>query len=95
MSTELPVLLPPDDLMLTGRDQEAIHLSECALLAHNVAPDGKANPIVWDDPHFIFVYRHEDRYFKVQGLNPEMMSGEEIALEEAARLRDALPYSTC
>lgn len=93
MSLELPVLLPPDDVPLERTDDgKSVTVGRCQLLGHNVAPDGKANPIEFDDPYFVFVYQHGDAFFVVRGLNPEMMSGEQIPASEANRMLAALPY---
>jgi hypothetical protein len=93
MSLELPALLPPDDLPLERTDHDkSLTVSRCQLLAHNVAPDGKANPIESDDPHFIYVYQYADAFFLIRGLNPEMMSGEQIPAAEADQLLAQLPY---
>ncbi|MEX2425452.1 MAG: hypothetical protein WD401_01695 [Thermomicrobiaceae bacterium] len=93
MSMEHPVLLPPDDLELERTDNSPpLTVGRCQLLGHNVAPDGKANPIDFDDPYFVFVYQHGDLFFVVRGLNPEMMSGEQVAAGEARQLLAELPY---
>lgn len=93
MDLEPPVLVPPDDLPLErtdgGRD---LTVGRCLLVAHNVAPDGKANPISDEDPYFAFVYQHGDAFFTVRGLNPEMMEGHQISATEADRWLAALPY---
>ena len=93
MDIEHPVLLPPDDLSLERSDRgEPVLVGNCLLLAHNVAPDGKANPIDFDDQHFLFLYQHGDRFFVVRGLNPEMMSGEQVSTRDAEELATKLPY---
>jgi hypothetical protein len=93
MSFEPPALLPPDDLPLERTEVgKSLTVGRCQLLGHNVAPDGKANPIDFDDQHFQYVYQFGDAFFVVRGLNPEMMSGEEISPSEAERLLSALPY---
>jgi hypothetical protein len=93
MSTEIPSLLPPDDLLLHSQDDNAaIPICECQLLGHNVAADGKADPLTFDDPYFVYLYRHNETYFVVRGLNPEMMNGEEIPAQEADDLLARLPY---
>lgn len=95
MDLEPPVLVPPDDLPLPrtvdGRD---LTVGRCQLVAHNVAPDGKANPTTDSDPYFVFVYQHGDTFYQVRGLNPEMMEGEMISASEAERLLALLPYRT-
>jgi hypothetical protein len=93
MSFEHPSLLPPDDLVLErGAGMAPIPITRCQLVAHNVAPDGKADPIDFDDHHFTFVYECAGEFFLVRGLNPEMMNGVQIDAEEADRLLEALPY---
>ena len=93
MSLEPPTLLPPDDLELERTDGgPPLTTGRCQLLAHNVAPDGKANPIEFDDPYFVYVYQHADAFFVVRGLNPEMMDGRQVSASEADRLLSSLPY---
>lgn len=93
MDLEPPVLVPPDDLPLERTDDgRQLTVSRCQLLAHNVAPDGKADPVSQDDPYFVFVYQHGDAFFQVRGLNPEMMDGVQIPASEADRLLASLPY---
>lgn len=93
MDLEPPVLVPPDDLRLERTDGgREITVGRCQLVAHNVAPDGKANPVTEDDPYFVFIYQHGDAFFRVWGLNPEMMEGVQIPASEADRLLAALPY---
>jgi hypothetical protein len=93
MAFELPVLVPPDDLPLERENGTSVHrVGHCQLLAHNVAPDGKANPISDDDPYFVFLYQHESVFYQVRGLNPEMMTGRQIPAAEADRLIKLLPY---
>jgi hypothetical protein len=93
MSLELPVLLPPDELEL-ARDEGGppLTIGDCKVVGHNVAPDGKANPVEFDDPYFVFVYQYGDLFFVVRGLNPEMMNGHQISASEAHELLTALPY---
>jgi hypothetical protein len=93
LALEPPALLPPDDLPLERTDTgQQLVISRCQLLGHNVAADGKADPIDIDDPYFVYVYQHGDAFFLVRGLNPEMMSGEHIPASEADRLLAAVPY---
>lgn len=93
MSLELPSLLPPDDLPLERTDDgKSLTVSRCQLLGHNVAADGKADPIDFDNQHFLYVYQHGDVFFLVRGLNPEMMTGEQLPAGEADRLLTSLPY---
>lgn len=93
MDLEPPVLVPPDDLPLERTDDSGeLTVGRCQLVAHNVAPDGKANPISDDDPYFIFVYQHGDTFFQVRGLNPEMMEGRQIPASKADLLLAELPY---
>lgn len=93
MSFELPSLLPPDDLPLSRiTDGTPLSVGQCQLLGHNVAADGKADPITFDDPYFNYVYQHGDLFFVVHGLNPEMMEGEEVTAREAEDLLNSLPY---
>lgn len=93
MSFEPPALLPPDDLPLTRSDSEGtLSVGRCQLLGHNVAPDGKANPIDFDDPYFLYIYQHGDAFFLVRGLNPEMMEGKQLSASEADNLLTKLPY---
>jgi hypothetical protein len=93
MSFELPSLLPPDELPLERSDAEQkLSVGRCQLLGHNVAPDGKANPIDFDDQHFLYIYQHGDAFFVVRGLNPEMMEGEQLSASEADSLLAKLPY---
>jgi hypothetical protein len=89
---ERPTLVPPDDLQLPGSNgRPVLTVRDCHLLAHNVAPDGKADPI-GDPPYFVFLYQYGDVFFQVQGLNPEMMSAWLIPNSEADRLLEVLPY---
>ena len=93
MPLEPPALLPPEDLQIERTDTgQTLSIARCQLVGHNVAPDGKADPIDMDDQHFVYVYQHGDAFFAVRGLNPEMMSGEQIPASEADRLLAKLPY---
>jgi hypothetical protein len=93
MSLELPSLLPPDDLEVSRADTgQTLSIERCRLIGHNVAADGKADPIDIDDPYFVYVYQYGDAFFSVRGLNPEMMSGEQITASEADQLLAKLPY---
>jgi hypothetical protein len=92
MTFELPPLLPPDDLPLERADGKSLTVERCQLLGHNVAPDGKADPIDIDDPYFVYVYQHGDAFFVVRGLNPEMMEGRQLPAGEAEKLLTSLPY---
>jgi hypothetical protein len=93
MIFEQPTLLPPDDLPLPGANGMQVRtVRDCHLLAHNVAPDGKADPISGEVPFFVFLYQHGDVFYQVQGLNPEMMSAQLIPPSEADRLLELLPY---
>lgn len=93
MSFELPSLLPPDDLPLNrSKDDTPLTVGQCQLLGHNVAADGKADPISYDDPYFTYVYQHGDLFFVVRGLNPEMMEGNEVPAREAEEVLTSLPY---
>lgn len=92
MALEHPPLIPPDDLRLDRTDGGTpVTLHRCRLLAHNVAADGKADPID-DEPHFEFVYQYGDLFFRVSGLNPEMMSGHQISASDASDLLARMPY---
>lgn len=93
MPLEPPALLPPDDLQIQRSDTgRTLSIARCQLVGHNVAPDGKADPIDVDEPYFVYVYQHGDAFFRVRGLNPEMMSGEQISAKEAEELLAKLPY---
>jgi hypothetical protein len=93
MTPELPPLLPPDDLPLERHDDgKPLTVEKCQLLGHNVAPDGKADPIDLDDPYFVYIYQHGDAFFVVRGLNPEMMGGKQLPTSEAEQLLTSLPY---
>lgn len=93
MDLEPPVLVPPDDLSLERTDGgRELTVGRCQLLAHNVAPDGKADPVSNGDPYFVFVYQHGDAFFRVRGLNPEMMEGTQVPAAEADQLLATLPY---
>lgn len=93
MDLEPPVLVPPDDLPLERTDDgRELTVGQCQLLAHNVAPDGKADPLRDEDPYFVFVYQHGDVFFRVRGLNPEMMEGTQVPASEADQLLAILPY---
>jgi hypothetical protein len=93
MSIELPSLLPPDDLPLSrSTADEPLTVGRCQLLGHNVAADGKADPVSFDDPYFNYVYQYGDLFFVVRGLNPEMMEGKEVPAREAEEILISLPY---
>ncbi len=93
MSIELPSLLPPDELPLSRIDQSPpLTVGRCQLLGHNVAADGKADPVSFDDQYFIYVYQFGDAFFVVRGLNPEMMEGKEVPAREAEEVLTSLPY---
>jgi hypothetical protein len=93
MTLELPPLLPPDDLPLERNDEgKPVTIERCQLLGHNVAADGKADPIDIDDPYFVYVYQHGDAFFVVRGLNPEMMEGRQLSTGDAEKLLTSLPF---
>ncbi len=93
MALDPPALLPPDDLQVERTDTgQTLSIVRCQLVGHNVAQDGKADPIDIDDQHFVYVYQHGDAFFVVRGLNPEMMNGEQISASEADKLLAKVPY---